>query len=611
MKKIYILFLFVSAFWTMSGQWVNDPVNNTMIASCATGAAEIYVATDNASGDTYVQWHYGADNGWSPWLQRLNSEGVPQWDISGIHITTPNLATWSPGYAMTPVDGGVVSMFRTADAKHWVVKINTDGSFPWGEHGITLFDGQGGGRSEILAGDDGGVWTLGTDMDNSFLQYVYADGTLGPVITISDPTKKCSNGILIPANDGVFVVYAKQTIQSYTNYEKELYVAGYNKEGEQISAETQLMSPQTIGASYVHYAISDGIGGGYVYTWHAALGDAYNTYVFHFNENGASTITDLNGIPVHTTDPNNYYINASTTIDPETNDLIIAYRQTDAGSETQDMVWINRITSSGYKVWDDGIAITETIGDYSDIKADAFEYGGGFSVIYKNQETVEAAGYDMDGNVIWNTIMSSSGYEKTVSENTTGFHLGQNIIAWVNASSGNLYGQNIGYDGSMGDIEPPTPPTPCYAPTDLQGECYYDPNLQAGGALISWSAPEQLPLYYNLYKEETKEVIEIDANATSYFDESEPGDFVYRLTAVYEDCESDYALTPNGNDYLLIFVTSVPEYDDEEIIHLMNIYTITGQLIKDTAINQLPCGVYIIQGITKNGKMIQKKIAID
>lgn len=130
MKKIYILFLFVSAFWTMSGQWVNDPVNNTMIASCATGAAEIYVATDNASGDTYVQWHYGADNGWSPWLQRLNSEGVPQWDISGIHITTPNLATWSPGYAMTPVDGGVVSMFRTADAKHWVVKINTDGSFP-------------------------------------------------------------------------------------------------------------------------------------------------------------------------------------------------------------------------------------------------------------------------------------------------------------------------------------------------------------------------------------------------------------------------------------------------------------------------------------------------
>ena len=611
MKRIYLMFLFVSAFWTMSGQWVNDPVNNTMIANCATGAAEIYVATDADSGDTYVQWHYGADNGWSPWLQRLNSEGVPQWDISGIHITTPNLATWSPGYAMTPVDDGVVSMFRTADAKHWVVKINTDGSFPWGEHGITLFNGQGGGRSEILAGDDGGVWALGTDMDNSFLQYVYADGTLGPIVTINDPTKKCSNGILIPANDGVFVVYAKQTIQSYTNYEKEIYVAGYNKEGEQISAETQLMSPQTIGASYVHYAISDGIGGGYVYTWHAALGDAYNTYIFHFNENGVSTITDLNGIPLHSIDPNNYYMNASTTVDPETNDLIIAYRQTDAGSETQDMVWINRITSYGYKVWDNGIAITETIGDYSDIKVDAFEYGEGFSVIYKSQETVKAEGYDMEGNPIWNTIMGSSAYDKTVSENTTGFHLGQNIIAWVNASSGNLYGQNIGYDGSMGDIEPPIPPTPCYAPTDLQGECYYDPNLQTGGALISWSAPEQLPLYYNLYKEQTKEVIEIDANATSYFDESEPGDMVYRLTAVHEDCESDYALTPNGNDYLLIFVTSVPEYNDEEIIQLMNIYTITGQLVKDTTINQLPSGVYIIQGITKNGKMIQKKIAID
>ena len=40
-----------------------------------------------------------------------------------------------------------------------------------------LFDGEGGGRSELLAGKDGGFWALGTDMDNSFLQYVDADGT--------------------------------------------------------------------------------------------------------------------------------------------------------------------------------------------------------------------------------------------------------------------------------------------------------------------------------------------------------------------------------------------------------------------------------------------------
>lgn len=621
MKKIALLSLWLFTFISLQAQWVNNPVNNTFIANCATGASEVLVSTNHYSTDTYVQWLYGADNGWSPWIQRLNFEGVPQWDPDGIHITTPNLATWSPGYAMVAVNDGVVSMFRTADAQHWVVKINEDGTFPWGEHGIMLFDGEGGGRSELLStyyyDHDTGLWALGTDMDNSFLQYINADGTLRPMITISDPTKKCTNGVLIPAENGVFVVYAKQTLQGYTNYNKEIYVAGYNKNGEQTVPETLLMGLQTVGASYIHYAVPDNLGGAYVYQFHNGIGGVYNTYVSHFDANGTPTISDPNGIAVHSPDYNNYYTNAHATVDPLGLGLFIVYLQKDAVSQSQHRIYVNRITESGEKVWGDGILVADYTGQsYNDIRVDAIDELYGFAVIYgTGQGTIEAAGYNLDGEPLWNTTMCSTSYNKTISENTSGYHLGQDIVAWINRDTGGLYGQNIDWDGALGDITPP-PPTPvpcCFDPTDFDGAYVYDEQTGIFGVALTW-VPGDIPLHYNLYREQlgkgNREVIEIEANATSYFDEVAPGDYIYRLTAQYEAYESDYATTLDGEDHLFITVTSTPEDTGEEIATISKIYTLTGQKILNANLEELSRGIYIVQGLTSSGKWVTQKIII-
>ena len=610
MKRTFLLCLLLMSFMGLFAQWVDDPMNNTFIANCNKAAGEIYVATDQLSGDTYVQWDYQGDNGWSPWVQRLNSEGEPQWPADGIHITTPDFATWSPGYAMTTVEGSVVSTFRTLGPHHWAVKINADGTFPWGEHGIMLFNGEGGGRSEILAGDDGGVWALGTDMDISYLQYVNADGTLRQMATIADFTKKCTNGILVPAENGVFVVYAKQTIQGYSNYVKEIYVAKYNKDGELIIPETLLLGQQTVGMAYVHYAISDGMGGGYVYQWHNGIGGVYNTYVTHFDATGTPTISETNGITVHSYDPSHFYTNADVTIDPLNHDLIIAYRQTDSDAQVQDMVMMNRITALGEKPWNDGLNVTDNIADYSDISVDSFEYGEGFAVIYSAGSTVLAKGYDMEGNSLWNTTMSSSSYEKSISENSTGFYLGQNIVAWVNSNTGNVYGQNIGWDGTMGMVTPPTPPAPCDAPENFDGSYFYDDESGNYGVILSWDAPTVLPMHYKLESTPLpygcSDITEIDSEITEFpFVTTVIGPMIFRLSAVYDNCQSSYALTPDGEDYLIIEIldpTSVSEVEFEDFVDIMAIYTIQGQLINAKDIHELKPGMYIVKGTTASGK---------
>lgn len=609
----------LTASFTLQAQWVDDPSTNTFLANCSADAGEVYTATDPVSGYTYVQWTQGASNGWAPNLQCLNFEGVPQWGDAGVHITTPNLATWSPGYAMAATnDGGVVSVFRTADAQHYAVRINADGTLPWGENGIMLFGGLGGDRSEVMAGNNGGVWATGTDYDNTYLQYISADGTLGPVITMGDGEHQYMFGLMVPTIDNsVLVVFEKENWAYTYYYEKEIWVVGYTTDGVQIGPEVQLMAPYTMGGSYCHYVVPDGANGGYAYMWHAGIMGAFNTYVFHFDEYGHSTINDLNGTSVHDPDGSNYYLDAYGSVDPVSHDLIIAYIKTDASTQSQDRIYMNRINSTGERVWGDGILVADYIGStYSDILVDAFEDGSGFSLIYNvggYTSTVEAKGFDMNGNLLWTKQMSSNTYARAMCDNSTGFHLGQNVIAWVNSTNGGVYAQNIGPDGTMGPIEPPIPT--CLAPENFEGEYIYDMDEQQFGVKLSWVAPETQPLHYNLYRYNTINrdgvIIEVPSDVTSYFDESGLGAYKYQLTAVYENCESDFALTPEGENYVYIEVTGIEENANEVIVDVLNVYNMKGQRIMVKDLNELNAGIYILQGLTEDGQMVSRKVVVN
>lgn len=624
MKKTLTLLMALMAFFAAQAQWMNDPQNNNFIANTSADAGEIYLSTDEVSGDTYVQWCSFGSNGWSPTLQRLNFNGLPQWGNDGIHIGGHNFASWSQGVAMTATsDGGVVSCFANEAGHSYAVRINANGTFAWGEQGVLLFNGQGGSRTEIAAGNDGGVWTLGSDYTNLFLQYVNADGSLNPMVTISDNSGfSCMYGQLTVSNDNrVFVTYEKLGSGYGLYKEKQLWVVGYSPDGTLFSAPTMLMGSQTFQVTYIHSVVPDGIGGGYVYIWHSAIGNSFNTYVFHFNANGASTIIDLNGIPVHSADPNNYYLDAYATVDPSSHDLIIAFQQTDAAFQIECKIFVNRITSSGDRLWNDGKLVLDngTI-PCGGLRVDAYEYDPGFTVIYHKgmtetgtQSIVQAKGCDDKGDVVWTTDMCANAYPKTGDQNSTGFHLGQNILAWVKSSNGGLYGQNIGSDGTMGLIIPPTPPTPCYAPNNFDGRCMN--NSGTLGVFVFWEAPEEIPLHYALYRRNIsnneQEKFILDPDVTEYFDEVDLGDYEYWLTAIHENCESDPALTVGGDLVLLIEVTSVDENAAEEIVTVTRIYTLSGQQLRNVSTEDLSKGVYIIQGLTASGKLVNRKMMVD
>ena len=626
MKKLILLFFATLALMTSRAQWVNDPVNNTFLANTSADAGEIYLSTDPNSGDTYVQWTQFFSNGWSPTIQRIAQDGTPQWGADGIHIGGPQFSSYSEGIAMAATsDGGVVSCFATTTDTR-AVKINADGTFAWGEEGLQLFGGQGFSRTELLAGYDGGVWALGSDYDNTYLCYIEADGTLNPTITLSDDGgRSISFSQMLPNSDNaVFVIYESNQWAYTYYYEKELWVVSYTKAGTQVTPPTLLMAPQTMGGSYAHYVVPDGQGGGYAFIWHPGTG-SFNTYVFHFDVNGLSTIDNPNGAPVHSDDLANFYIDAYATADPTTHDLIIAFQQTDVTYQRECKIFVNRITPTGDRLWGDGYLVLDN--GYipcGGLRVDAFEDGSGFSVIYHKgvaqnsmQSTVEAKGFDMNHNELWTTELCTNAYAKTGDKNSTGFHNGQNILAWINSSTGGLYGQNIQPDGTMGIVVPPQPPVGCLGPENFRGEYVYDDETMTFGALLSWDLPEEPVEVYRLTRKSKstgeEAVFEFTTERPTYFDFSGIGRFRYQLQALYANLDCGFsqpATTPDGADFVTVEVTSVPENNEEAIVTVLNVYTLSGQRVQSNRLETLSKGVYLLEGLTSDGKRIHRKIAI-
>lgn len=111
-RHLLLLTLALTSCMTLQAQWVDDPATNTFIANCPHTADEIYVSTDEVSGDTYVQWTFDDYYSWTPTLQRLNFEGVPQWGNSGIRPSYYYGLALSHGMAMAATnDNAVVTCF--------------------------------------------------------------------------------------------------------------------------------------------------------------------------------------------------------------------------------------------------------------------------------------------------------------------------------------------------------------------------------------------------------------------------------------------------------------------------------------------------------------------
>ena len=147
------------------------------------------------------------------------------------------------------------------------------------------------------------------------------------------------------------------------------------------------------------------------------------------------------------------------------------------------------------------------------------------------------------------------------------------------------------------------------------------------------------PVSFNVYRDGSviANVPFTGAYEYSYNDHVSAGHYDYQVTAVYDNCESDPALTPNlAQDYVTVNVTSVTEIDNTvslypnptkgnvkiEANNMKHITLVSalGQILYDADIDgnmyemnlsQYKAGVYMVRVYTENGVSVKRVTLVD
>ena len=185
----------------------------------------------------------------------------------------------------------------------------------------------------------------------------------------------------------------------------------------------------------------------------------------------------------------------------------------------------------------------------------------------------------------------------------------------------------------------PEPPVlPCSAPTHLF--CDDRPALGLSSAIhVEWQAPEdRVPDSYTLF---VYDMIANDTTILTGMTETvyetlysiDGTDKIFQVKAVYPECESDFALTANGEDFVRFTSLSVSELDasvnlypnptsglltiEAEHMNAVGLYNLVGQcLMGKTAendnvilnLNGLLEGVYFVKVTTSQGSIVKKVV---
>ena len=248
---------------------------------------------------------------------------------------------------------------------------------------------------------------------------------------------------------------------------------------------------------------------------------------------------------------------------------------------------------------------------------------------------------DMRVNLYWQPAFGATNYSIKRNGATVGEATGTTFVD-NDLEGGETYcyqvvaqGEGLNETSNQACVTVPnTPVLPCTAPTNLRrGGSYW--------ASIAWTAPaDRVPDSYTVtvidHCQQNMEAEIFGITGTQYLDMSAPVDATdrsYKVKAVYADCESEFALTADGEDFVRITELDVTENTllatlypnpttgqltiELEGLTTVEVYNLVGQCLlrEDVSENNalidmssLQNGVYMVKLSANAGSVMQKVV---
>jgi hypothetical protein len=465
---------------SVSAQWTGDAAANNAVR---TGPGEQVTQKIGARSDggCYVGWFDNSAGGYEMRVQRLDPAGVKLWDTNGLlisnHAQSTSLVDWdliadSAGncvLAFTDIrDGGDLDVFA--------YRIAPDGQFLWGPSGVQCsinsdFDP----APKLCQASDGDfviVWgrTPNSGGGNIYMQRIAPDGTLrftaGGIPVAGLPGERPGFAKVIASTNGDVIVAWIRNIAAFTS-PRHLWAQKYSSTGAALWGSPTptpiiVYSAVSLPIAYWPEVISDQAGG-VVLAWHRSQTNQNNCLVQRIDAAG-NVLFPAGGVVASTNTTRNRYSPAVTFL-PASGETLLFWDERNSGQSNWG-VYGQKVTAAGTLAWGSEGRVYEPVDAAQEGRlrcvatadgAMAFWFAAPVGDVVNNR--VRGLRVNGAGDPVWpaaidacSTISSKDDPEVAVAPD------GAALLIWQDnrSDSGDVYGQRINTDGSLGN--PPCPP---------------------------------------------------------------------------------------------------------------------------------------------------------
>ena len=434
-------------------QWPDDPGNPQMLGN----GVQPQVQT-TSDGGVYIAWL--SDGNYHVYLQRLDSEGIAQFESGGMLVSDNNNASWIAVYhlnlAVDSEDAAIITLVdqRTGPWEVYAYKVSPDGEMLWGADGLTLSNSGIDNISPRLAvlPDNSVVVTWSKNYSAIACQCISADGDLlwGDGIIINNLIADLlSPQPIINSKGELLIQWISQTGPVWAA-DSKLYLQKYDIDGSSAWNEpTVVVGPVVFPmGNWSQQLVSDATGGSFS-SWTKMSGNVQSAVTQHISGDG--NISWLGGIEF-STNSSHFCTNPQITVPENGSDLMAVWTESN-NSQSQRGIYAQRLDADGNRLWGlSGTAVVPLNNNYAYLDVSASSFGNDIITAYIEQSVnmsgdIYAIRLDANGNTVWGNIeITDSGNSKSDMMVEKG--QGNLIIAW--SENGSVYAHSLRDDGTLG-----------------------------------------------------------------------------------------------------------------------------------------------------------------
>ena len=491
-----------------AAQWTANSAVNTPVCVQPNDQA-VPKAAAAGGGRTWIGWFDHRGSNYDVYVQLLDRDGNGLLGANGLLVSSNTQNTSLVGWDLISDSGGNCVLAFTdiragGDLDVYAYRISPTGVFLWGGNGVTLSNNADFEANPSLAElSDGSficVWSLSPNTGTGSIRAQRIDTTGAPLLGPSDialPTGTTTNekpGFCTVVTDGVggFIVQWLRNTATFSS-PRHIRVQRYGSNAlAQWNAGNPVVVLDATSVPIAHQPTlkSDGAAGALL-AWHrsATFSDCY---VQHVDASGTELFAH-NGLQV-SLEANRHKFDPALAYLPASGDMVVLFDRRDSGQGNRG-VGVQRISAAGVRLWgSDGIELAPV-----DSINEGFErivpFGDGVLACYFQYPTfgnlnsnILATRLDGNGSAIWNSapIAVCSNLVWKDKPQLVIDATGDARLVWDDerADSGDIYAQNLHYDGTLG------------IPTTSTGAlyCLTSPNSVGPGAALGWTGSTSLAL---------------------------------------------------------------------------------------------------------------------